>query len=91
MSIFTRDKFLSLEEEQAGEVGIGIGDLGRALVIWATMNFEDNVDLSVAKAAAAFSTTDAVIRQAINSADWITYFGDENDDPERQFIELHGE
>jgi hypothetical protein len=90
MSIFSRVNFLSLEEEQDGDAGIGIGDLGRALVIWSGMNFQICAHISVAQAATAFNTTDAVIREAINAADWISYVGDESD-PERQFIELDGE
>ena len=90
MSIFTRDKFLSLEEERDYEAGIGIGDLGRALVTWVGMNGESGGHISVAQAATAFNTTDAVIREAIDAADWIAYVG-EDSDPERQFIELDGE
>ena len=90
MSIFTREMFLSLEDERDGEAGIGIGDLGRALVIWSGMNFQIGAHISVAQAATAFNTTDAVTREAINAADWISYVG-EDSDPERQFIELDGE
>ena len=90
MSIFTRDKFLSPEEEEDGEAGIGIGDLGRALVIWSGMNFQVGAHISVAQAATAFNTTANVIREAIDAADWIAYVG-EDSDPERQYIELDGE
>jgi len=90
MSIFTREMFLSSEEEQDGETGISIGDLGPALAVWSGMNFQVAVRISVAQAATAFNTTDAVIREAINAAGWISYVG-EDSDPERQFIELDGE
>jgi hypothetical protein len=90
MSIFTRDKFLSLDEERDHEAGIGIGDLGRALVTWVGMNFQVGGRISVAQAATAFNTTDAAIRDAINAAAWISYVG-EDGDPEQQFIELDGE
>ena len=88
MAIFTRDMFLSLEETD--EAGISIGDLGRALVTWACMNFKAGARISVAETAIAFNTTDVVIREAIDAADWISYDGEEND-PEKQFIELDGE
>jgi len=90
MPIFTRDKFLSLEEERDYEAGIGIGDLGRALVTWVGMNGESGARISVAQAATAFNTTANVIREAINAVAWISYVGEEND-PERQYIELDGE
>ena len=90
MALFTRDMFLSLEEERDYEAGVSVGDLGRALITWACMNFKAGARISVAQAATAFNTTDIVIREAINAADWIGYVGEEND-PEQQFIELDGE
>jgi hypothetical protein len=90
MSLFTRDKFLTPAEEQDEEAGIRIGDLGRALVIWVSMNEESGGKISVAQAAKGFNTTGDVIREAIENAAWIDY-DNSTADPEKQFIEVDGE
>jgi len=84
MGIFGREQF----EDDEDEAGIHMKSLGRALVIWTTMNFGKKQ--TVAEAAEAFNTTPDIIREAIDEAMWICY-GGPDDDPTKQIIELDGE
>ena len=76
MAIFTRDQFAKPDEE----AGVFIDGLGRALVTWTAM--QDRT-VTLQEAATAFNTTPEVIKEAINDADWIYFYGDT--------IELDGE
>jgi len=77
MGLFTREQFA----EPNDDAGIFINDLGRALVIWATM--QGRYPTTVHEAAKAFNTTPQIITEAVENADWIYIVGDN--------LELDGE
>lgn len=70
------------------EAGITLGDIGRALCLWASMN--SGSDTSVRRAAAVFATTDEVIRAAVGADPW-AFLAGPDDDPTKQTIEVDGE
>lgn len=79
MSLFTRDQFAS----EGDDVGVYIDQLGRALLVWTTM--QDRIRVTVAEAALAFNTTPEIIREAVEDQMWIFVSGD-SDDPQKQFL-----
>jgi hypothetical protein len=80
--MFTRDQFC----EETDEAGVLIGALGRALVTFCAM--QDHT-VSVAEAATVFNTTPDVIREAVDTAMWISVDGPDNE-PMKQQLELEG-
>jgi len=84
--MFTRLQF----GEEGDDAGVFIGDLGRALVIWTCMVAEDKDKVTVADAALAFNTTPEIIREAVDEAMWIGYYGPP-DDPTKQVLETDGD
>ncbi len=86
MGMFQRNQF----EADEHEAGIFMADLGRALVIWTCMVAEAKDQVTVADAALAFNTTPEVIREAVDDALWIGYYGPPND-PTKQVLETDGE
>jgi hypothetical protein len=86
MVLFTRDQFA----EEGEDVGIFMGDLGRALVLWVSMVFEAKDQVTVADAALTFNTTPEIIREAVDEAMWIGWHGPKVD-PTKQILETDGE
>lgn len=80
---FTRDQFAKYGDT----AGVFIEGLGSALVTFCAM--QDHV-VTVAEAAIAFNTTVEVIREAVDEAMWIGWYGPD-DDPAKQKLELDGE
>jgi hypothetical protein len=78
MRKFERDQMV---EEDSGEPGIHIARIGRALMVWVTMNY--GRERTVSAAAQAFNTTEEIVIEAVNSQYWLFLSGDE--------IEVEGE
>jgi hypothetical protein len=84
---FTRDMFLSDEDDDAG---IHMSDFCLALIIWVSMNEKSVIATTVAKAAYDFNTTVDVVREALKMSPWVSIRG-VNKEPYEQIIELDGE
>lgn len=82
MGLFTREQFADPNEE----AGVMMDGLGAALVTWTAM--QDHA-VSVSDAAKAFNTTPEIIREAVDDAMWIGYYGPQ-DAPDMQTLELDG-
>lgn len=83
--MFERSHFMTTDDD----AGVGIDDLGRALVTWTAM--QDKTP-TVADAAMAFNTSPEIIREAVEDASWIFVSAPESEtDPTKQRLELDGE
>lgn len=75
-------------EQNDDEAGVHLEDIGRALMIWATMNH--GRDVSVRAAAGAFNTTEQIVCAAVKVDAWAFLVGPD-DDPTQQWIDVDGE
>ena len=76
-----------IETDDDADSGVRLHDIGRAIMIWAVMNY--GRPLSVAEAALAFNTTTEIVRDAVEEDSWAFLTGDETD-PHKEFIEVDG-
>ncbi len=82
--MFERNHFMEPDDE----AGVGIDDLGRALLTWTAMQEKTP---TVADAAMTFNTSPEIIREAVEGAHWIFVSAPEGEtDPTKQPLELDG-
>lgn len=87
--MFTHDQISTEDERDEDGAGIVMGDIGRAVMIWASMNY--GRPLSVAECATVFNTSVDIIRQAVTEDVWAFLSPERESDPAKQLIDIDGE
>ena len=87
--MFERSHLIDRADQDNGEAGITIGDVGRSIMIWASMNYGG--PLTVSECAVTFNTSVDVVREAVRENSWAFLSPDDESDPAIQVIEVDGE
>jgi hypothetical protein len=86
--MFDRNQIVTDKDQETEGAGITLRDIGRALMIWTSMQEKRPC---VGYAAATFNTTPDIIRDAVNEDSWAFLTPVDEKDSDLQYIDVDGE